>query len=140
MPTRPRVLLADDHPGVVKAFVRVLSFDCDVVGVIADGSEVAEAAARLEPVVSVVDVNLPNLNGLDVCRQIRQTNPQAKVILITAMIDDDRIRADVLAAGASGFFSKLAANELIDAIRRVWADGCATAQAFPGDEPRGAGT
>ena len=139
MPTRPRVLLADDHPGVVKAFVRVLSFDCDVVGVIADGSAVAEAAARLEPVVSVVDVNLPNLNGLDVCRQIRQTNPQAKVILITAMIDDDRIRADALAAGASGFFSKLEANELIDAIRRVWADGRATAQACPGDEPRAAG-
>ena len=137
MPTRPRVLLADDHPGVVKAFVRVLSFECDVVGVIADGSEVAEAAARLEPVVSVVDVNLPNLNGLDVCRQIRQTNPQAKIILITAMIDDDRIRADALAAGASGFFSKLAAgNELIDAIRLVWADCCATAQALPGDAPR----
>ena len=136
MPTRPRVLLADDHPGVVKAFVRVLSFECDVVGVVADGSEVAEAAARLQPVVSVVDVNLPNLNGVEVCRQIRQTNPRAKVILITAMIDDDGIRADALAAGASGFFSKLAAgNGLIDAIRRVWAECCVTAQALPGDEP-----
>ena len=77
MPTRPRVLLADDHPGVARAFVRLLSFECDVVGVVADGSEVAEAAARLQPVVSVVDLNLPNLNGLDVCRQIRQTNPRA---------------------------------------------------------------
>ena len=136
MPTRPRVLLADDHPGVVKAFVRVLSFECDVVGVVADGSEVAEAAARLQPVVSVVDVNLPNLNGVEVCRQIRQTNPRAKVILITAMIDDDRIRADALAAGASGFFSKLEANELIDAIRRVWAECCVTAPVLPADEPR----
>ena len=136
MATRPRVLLADDHPGVAKAFVRLLSFECDVVGVVADGSEVAEAAARLQPVVSVVDLNLPNLNGLDVCRQIRQTNPRAKVILVTAM-DDERIQADALAAGASGFFSKLAAgNELIEAIRRVWAECCVTAPVLPGDEPR----
>ena len=136
MPTRPRVLLADDHPGVVKAFVRALSFDCDIVGVVGDGGEVAEAAARLHPVVSVVDVNLPNLDGMAVCRRIRQTNAGAKVILITAMIDDDRIRADALAAGASGFFSKLeAGNGLIDAIRRLWADCCVTTQAFPGDEP-----
>ena len=122
MPTRPRVLLADDHPGVVKALVRALSFECDVVGVVLDGSEVADAAARLQPVVAVVDVNLPNVNGLEVCRRILQTNPRAKVILISAMIDE-RIRADALAAGASGFFSKfLAGTELIDAIRRIWAE------------------
>jgi DNA-binding NarL/FixJ family response regulator len=63
MPTRPRVLLADDHPGVVKALQRMLSLECDVVGVVADGSEVAEAAARLQPVVIVVDLNLPNVTG-----------------------------------------------------------------------------
>ena len=47
MPTRPRVLLADDHAGIVKALERMLSLDCDVVGVVADSSDVAEAAARL---------------------------------------------------------------------------------------------
>ena len=137
MQTRPRVLLADDHPGVVKAFVRVLSFDCDVVGVVADGSEVAAAAARLQPVVPVVDVNLPNVNGLEVCRRILHTNPRAKVILITALTDD-RIRADALAAGASGFFSKFLGNELIDAIRRSWTECSVTAQSLPeGEEPPG---
>jgi len=122
MPTRPRVLLADDHPGVLKAFQRVLSLDCDVVGVVADGSDVAEAAARLHPVVTVVDLNLPNVNGLDVCRRILQANPRAKVIVITAM-NEDGIRDDALAAGASGFFAKLmAGTELIDAIQAAWAD------------------
>ena len=125
---RPRVLLADDHPGVVKALKRMLSFECDVVGVVADGSEVVEAAARLQP---VVDVNLPNVNGLEVCRRILQTNPRAKVILITAMIDD-RVRADALATGASGFFSKLApGEELIESIRRMWAECSITAQSVP---------
>ena len=107
MPTRPRVLLVDDHPGIVQALGRVLSLECDVVGVVADGSEVADAAARLQPVVIVVDLNLPDFSGLEVCRQITQNNPRVKVIVITAMTDDD-IRAEALAAGASGFFHKSA--------------------------------
>ena len=120
MPTRPRVLLADDHPGVVKALSRLLSLDCDVVGVVADGSEVAAAAARLQPVVTVVDVHLPNANGLEVCHQILQANPRAKVILITALVDD-AIRTEALAAGASGLFPKLTdGNELIEAIREAY--------------------
>ena len=122
MPTRPRVLLADDHAGIVRALERMLSLECDVVGVVADGSEVAEAAARLQPVVTVVDLNLPNVSGLEACRRIVRTNPRAKVILITGMIDDT-IRAEALAAGASDFVPKLAAwHELIVAIRRAWAD------------------
>ena len=67
---------------------------------------------RLQPVVIVADLNLPNVNGLEVCRQIMQNNPRAKVIVISAMTDD-HIRDEVLAAGASGFFHKAAANELI---------------------------
>ena len=119
MATRPRVILVDDHPGFVKALGRVLSPDCDVVGVIADGREVADAAARLHPVVIVLDVNLPNVNGLDLCRQLTQNNPQVKIIVITALADD-ATRDEALAAGASGFFHKFAADELSGAIRRVW--------------------
>jgi len=122
MPTRPRVLLADDHAGIVKALERVLSLECDVVGVVADGREVADAAARLHPVVTIVDVNLPNVSGLEACRRVLQGNPRAKVIVITAMLDET-IRAEALAAGASDFVPKLAAgNELIVAVRRAWAD------------------
>ena len=121
MPTRPRVLLVDDHPGIVKALSRALSPECDVVGVIADGREVADAAARLQPVVIVVDLNLPNVNGLEVCRQVTQNNPDVKVIVISAMSDDD-IKDEALAAGASGFFHKSAVNELIVAIGRIWKD------------------
>jgi DNA-binding NarL/FixJ family response regulator len=122
VPTRPRVLLADDHSGILKALGRVLSFDCDVVGVVADGRQVADAAARLQPVVVVVDLNLPHVSGLDVCRTVTQDNPRAKVIVITAMVDD-AVRDHALAAGASGFFHKSAgSDELIVAIRRVWTE------------------
>ena len=121
MPTRPRVLLADDHPGIVNAFGRLLSAECDVVGVVADGREVADAAARLQPVVLVVDLNLPNVSGLEVCRQLAQTSPGVKVIVVSAF-GDDYIKEEVIAAGASGFLEKSAASELPLAIRRIWAE------------------
>jgi len=121
VPTRPRVLLVDDHPGIVRALSRLLSTDCDVVGVMADGREAADAAARLQPVVIVVDLNLPDVSGLDVCRQITHNNPGVKVIVISARIDE-AIRDEALAAGASGFFEKSAANELVVAIRRLWTE------------------
>ena len=121
MPTRPRVLLVDDHPGIVRALSRLLSTDCDVVGVMADGREAADAAARLQPVVIVVDLNLPDVSGLDVCRQIKDSDPRVKVVVISARIDE-AIRDEALAAGASGFFEKSAANELVVAIRRLWTE------------------
>lgn len=122
MPTRPRVLLVDDHPGIVKALRSVLSSECDVVGVIANGRDVAPAAARLQPVVIVVDLNLPDISGLEVCRQITQSNPRAKIIVITAMTDEVT-RDEALAAGASGFVQKsAAAGELMVAIRRIWTE------------------
>ena len=121
MSARPRVLLVDDHPGFVKALGRVLSAECDVIGVIADGREVADAATRLQPVVIVMDLNLPNVSGFDVCREITQSNPDAKVIVISAMTDD-AISDEALAAGASGFFLKSAANQLIVAIKRIWTE------------------
>jgi len=121
MPARPRVMLADDHPGMVAALDRVLSLECDIVGVVADGGEVAAAAARLQPVVIVVDLNLPNLSGLEACRRVMQADPRAKVILISGVIDET-IRAEALAAGASDVVSKLAAGkDLLVAIARAWA-------------------
>lgn len=120
MSTRPRVLLADDHPGVARALSRLLSFECDIVGVVGDGCEVADAAARLQPVVVVLDVNLPNVNGLDVCRQIIRDNPRARVIVISAMIDAALAKAARL-AGASLFFDKTSmGDELVLAIKEVW--------------------
>ena len=119
MADRPRVLLADDHHGVAKALSRTLAVECDVVAVVADGSEVMAAAARLEPVVVVVDLNLPNVNGLDICRQLIQGNPRARVIVISAMIDEGITEA-ALAAGAASFVHKSAGNALVAAIRQAW--------------------
>jgi DNA-binding NarL/FixJ family response regulator len=118
LPRRPRVLVADDHPEVAKAVCRVLALDCEVVGSVADGSALLEAAQRLQPDVVVLDVNLPNVNGLEACRQITQVHPEMKVIVFTAMNDPD-ITDRSFAVGASAFVSKLAHGDLLSAIRRL---------------------
>jgi DNA-binding NarL/FixJ family response regulator len=119
--TRPRVLIADDHPGFAKALGRVLANECEIVGVVADGSAVTTTAASLQPVVVVVDVNLPNVSGLEVCRQLTRHHPGAKAIVITGMIDDT-VRAEALAAGASAFLAKhTSSQDLIEQIKHAWA-------------------
>ena len=119
MRKKPRVLIADDHPDLVKAITRVLTLDYEVVSVVADGSAVLEAAQRLHPDVIVVDLNLPNVNGLDACRQITQVHPEMKVILFTAM-DDPYLRQRALEVGAAAFVCKVAGDcDLLATINRL---------------------
>jgi DNA-binding NarL/FixJ family response regulator len=116
---RPRVLVAEDHPDVAKAVCRLLALDCEIVGSVADGNAVLEAAQRLQPHVIVIDLNLPNVNGLEACRQITEKHPEMKVILFTAMNDPD-VRERAFELGASAFISKLAADgELLSTIKRL---------------------
>ena len=115
MVRRPRVLMVDDHPEVAKAVGRLLSLDCEVVGTITDGSAALEAVHRLQPDVVVLDMNLPNIHGLEACRLIAQAHPRTKVIVFTA-VTDPGTREQALAAGASAFVSKLATEELLAAI------------------------
>ena len=121
--SRPRVLIADDHADLVKAVSRLLAVDCDVVGTVADGGAVVEAAERLQPDVVVVDLNLPNLNGLEACRRITQLHPEMKVIVFTAMNDAD-VRQRSFEVGASAFVFKMAGDgDLLATVKRLCADG-----------------
>ena len=63
-PRRPRVLLADDHLMVAEALTSLLSPEFDLVGVVEDGRQLIEAAARLRPDVIVADITMPHLNGM----------------------------------------------------------------------------
>jgi len=120
-PRRPRILLAEDHPGVAKAVCRLLALDYDVVGTIADGSAVLEAAQRLQPDVIVVDLNLPNVNGLEACRQITQVNPAAKVIVFSAM-NDPEVKQRCIDVGASAFVFKGMGDDLLLTVKRLCDD------------------
>ena len=97
--TRPRVLLADDYANILTALVRLISSSCDVVGTVTTGAQLLDAARRFAPDVIVVDLNLPDMSGLDACRQLKAASPQASGILLTAAAgasaaDPCRLRAD----------------------------------------------
>jgi DNA-binding NarL/FixJ family response regulator len=117
---RPRVLIADDHPGMLKSLQFLLSRACEVIGTVADGDALLDSAGRLQPDVVVVDLNMPTVNGLDACRQLTQSASGVKVILLSAA-DDAEIARAALAAGASAFLvkSSLDGGELVNAVRRA---------------------
>ena len=121
MSPRLRVLLADDYPDMVKAVSRLLALDCEIVGSVAVGGALLETAQRLQPVVIVLDVNLPNVHSLEACREMTRLNPRMKVIMFTADSDPNAGQSFV-EAGASAFVSKLASVDLLSIILRLCAD------------------
>jgi DNA-binding NarL/FixJ family response regulator len=119
-----RVLLADDERLVRTGFRMILREepDIEVVGETADGLETVEAVSELHPDVVLMDIRMPNLNGIEATRRIIQA-PQAPRVLVLTTFDLDEYVYEALAAGASGFLLKDAPDvQLITAIR-VIADG-----------------
>ena len=121
MNRRPRVLLADDHTMLLDAFQRVLEPACEVVGSVADGRALLEAAPKLKPDVIVLDIAMPRLNGLDACRQLKQTMPETKLVFLTANEDPD-FAVEAFRMGAAAYLLKnSASSELFTAIQHAFA-------------------
>jgi DNA-binding NarL/FixJ family response regulator len=121
MARKLRVLLADDYPGLLKSYRRLLEPAHCVIGCLTEGSAVVKAAQALQPDVVVLDFAMPGLNGIEACRQIAGICPQSKVVLISAA-DDPEIAQAATDAGAAAFVSKYrAAEDLVRVIERVCA-------------------
>ena len=118
---RPRVILADDYAGLLTAWRRLLEPEFEVVGCVRDGRALLEAATALTPDVIVADLSMPQMNGLDACRQIKTALPATRIVLVTAGGDEWLARA-AFEAGASAFVLKhSAADDLLTAIETVLA-------------------
>ena len=116
---RPRVLLADDHVLVAEAFKRVLEPEFEVVATVSDGRSLLEEAQRLMPDVTLLDLGLPLLNGMDAGRQLKKLLPKTKIIVLT-MSEDYDLASLALKEWASGYLlKKSAGGELIQAVRDV---------------------
>jgi DNA-binding NarL/FixJ family response regulator len=113
---RPRVLLADDHRMLREAFTRLLEPSCNVVGAVADGRALLAAAPELKPDVVILDVAMPLLNGLDAARQLKQSMPDVRIIMLTVNEDPDVAAAAVRAGASSYLLKNSAASELLRAI------------------------
>jgi DNA-binding NarL/FixJ family response regulator len=114
-----RVLLVDDHAMVRRGMRDFLSLhdDIEVVGEAGDGAAGVEEARRLQPDIVVMDLMMPNLDGIEATAVIKAALPDVEVIALTSFIEESRVVA-AIEAGASGFLLKDAeADELAAAIR-----------------------
>ena len=116
-----RILVADDHEIVRRGLVSLLKSHAgwDVCGEAQDGRQAVDKAKELKPDIVILDIGMPNLNGLEAARQMQRDNPQAKVLILTITDVDEVVRA-VLDAGARGFVLKSdAARDLVAAVEAL---------------------
>jgi two-component system response regulator NreC len=118
---RTKVLLVDDH-AMIRSALRALvagEADVEVVGEAAGGRDAARMARELSPGVVVMDLSMPDVNGIDATRQVLAACPGVRVIAFSAHLDR-KLLDDAFAAGAAGYVLKdMAHEELVEAIRAV---------------------
>ncbi len=123
-PVRIRILLVDDH-AVVRSGLRLffdLQDDIEVVGEAGDGSEGVAMARRLLPDVVLMDLLMPNMDGVTAIARIKDEHPEIEVVAMTSFIEEEKVTA-ALEAGATGYLLKDASAEEVAAAVRAAAAG-----------------
>lgn len=123
MSSHIRVLVADDHEVVAEGLRQLFSLqpDIDVIGIARNGLEVLEHVREHHPDVVLMDVAMPELNGVEAARRIREDYPQCRVVILSMFSDAEHVQR-ALRAGASGYVLKRsAAREALAAIRAAHA-------------------
>lgn len=100
-----RLLVADDHAPMREKVVATLEVEHTVVAAVADGHEVLEAESRFKPEVVVLDISMPNMNGIDAATQLKQRDSSVKIIFLTVHEEHAFLNA-ALATGALGYVIK----------------------------------
>lgn len=116
-----RLMLADDHRMLREGLSRSMSeHGFDVVGEARDGAEAVNMAQRLTPDVILMDVSMPEMDGVEACRQVRAAVPETKVVMLT-MHADQEVLANAIRAGACGYLVKdCSTEEIAGAVRTVF--------------------
>jgi len=116
---RPGLLIADDHVFLAEACKCLLEDEFQVVGTVGNGRDLLQVAEPLKPDVVILDIAMPEMNGLDACEQLKQMLPSCKLVFMTMDMDPD-VAAEAFRRGASGYVVKSATvAELVTAIRRA---------------------
>jgi DNA-binding NarL/FixJ family response regulator len=119
------VFLLDDHE-LVRRGIRELLWAHEDVTVVGEASTAEEALARIptnRPDVAVLDVRLPDGDGIEVCREIRSRHPEIACLMLTSYADDEALLSSIMAGAAGYVLKQIRGVELVDAIRRVSSGG-----------------
>jgi NarL family two-component system response regulator LiaR len=109
-----RVLVADDHPVVRRGLSALITLraDMELVGEAADGVEAVEKTRGLKPDVILLDLMMPRKDGLEVIREVKQENPEARILVLTSFADDDKVFS-AIKAGALGYLLKDSPSDML---------------------------
>ena len=116
-----KILIADDHAVVREGTRKILEQerDLEVIAEAVDGEEAVRLATELKPDVAIIDISMPNLDGIEATRQIKALCPSITVLILT-VYDNDQFIFSLLEAGAAGYLLKdVRALELVNAVRAV---------------------
>jgi DNA-binding NarL/FixJ family response regulator len=114
-----RILIADDHQLLADACKSILEPEFSVVGTVNDGCHLADAVRDLTPDIILLDIYMPNLNGLDAGQQVKKDYPKIRLVFLTMTLAAD-VAAEAFRRGASGYVLKQSAGtELLLAVRKV---------------------
>lgn len=116
-----RVFLLDDHE-IVRRGLRELLEAEDDLHVVGEAGTAADALARIPPTkpdVAVLDVRLPDGNGVEVCREVRSRHPEIRCLMLTSFSDDEALFQAIMAGAAGYLLKQVRGNDLVSAIRQV---------------------
>ncbi|HEY4051611.1 MAG TPA: response regulator transcription factor [Acidobacteriaceae bacterium] len=119
--SKPRVLIADDHALVAEGLSSLLAEKYQIVGISPNGRRLLVDAAELKPDVIVLDIGMPELNGIEAAVQLGKTLPTAKLVFVTQRVDVQYLRAAFRAGGAAYVAKQSATQELLIAMERALA-------------------
>jgi DNA-binding NarL/FixJ family response regulator len=116
---RKRLLLCDDHALMLEGMTRLLSAEFEIVGAAPNGRVLMTEAERLRPDVIVLDIGMPEMNGIEATRRLSRALPATRFVIVTQQLDRAYVRA-AFDAGAMGYVAKQSAStELVEAIHRA---------------------
>jgi DNA-binding NarL/FixJ family response regulator len=117
--TRFRVLIADDHPSLLKRVVEILEAEYDIVAAVTDGLAAVDAATVLQPDVVVLDISMPILSGLEAAARLAEGGSASRIVFLTVHEDPEFVEA-ARSVGALGYVLKRTITaDLLPAIRLV---------------------
>ena len=121
MVERVGVFLLDDHEVVRRGLRELLESEADI-HVVGEAGTAAEALSRIPPTrpdVAVLDVRLPDGDGVEVCREVRSRHPEVRCLILTSFSDDEALFQAIMAGAAGYLLKQIKGTDLVDAVRRV---------------------